>query len=109
MKRFPLSTVLLTAAFAVAPLSAATAQTSEDYRCSALPDQVRSAVAESTDRSAKARAERFLATGNSLCNARAEGAAARQYRSALRVLGASENQPQGANAIASTTNGTAGN
>ena len=99
MKRFPLSALFLTAAVAVAPLAStvANAQAPADYRCSGLPDQVRAAVAESTDRNAKARAERFLATGTSLCSARAEGAAARQFRSALRVLGATEAQQPAAN------------
>lgn len=110
MTRFSLSTFLVPAAFAIAASAGvANAQSSADYRCSGLPDQVRAAVAQSTDHSAKARAERFLATGNSLCNARAEGAAARQYRSALRVLSTPENAPEGNRAIAGNTAGGAAN
>lgn len=71
--------------------SAASAQTpSADYRCSALPEQARSAAAASTDANQRQRADRFIAIGQQLCDARSEGQAARQFRSALRILNVAE-------------------
>lgn len=94
MKSFPLSFTLIAAAFALAPLTIlstpAQAQGSDDYRCTALPAQVQAAAASATDAGQVQRAQRFIQSGNQLCEARAEGAAARQYRSALRILGATE-------------------
>lgn len=94
MKSFPFSFTLIAAAFALAPLAVfstpAAAQGAGDYRCTTLPAQVQAAVASASDADQIARAQRFLQSGNQLCEARAEGAAARQYRSALRILGASE-------------------
>lgn len=94
MKSFPLSFTLIAAAFALAPLAVlstpASAQGRDDYRCTALPAQVQTAVANTTDADQVQRAQRFIQSGDQLCEARAEGAAARQYRSALRILGASE-------------------
>lgn len=94
MKSFPLSFTLIAAAFALAPLAVlstpAAAQGNGDYRCTALPAQVQTAVAGATDAGQVARAQRFIQSGNQLCEAGAEGAAARQFRSALRILGATE-------------------
>ncbi|QJQ31362.1 hypothetical protein GV829_01970 [Sphingomonas lacunae] len=94
MKSFPLSLAMIAAAFTLAPLvlvsTPAAAQGNGDYRCTALPAQVQAAVSTATDADQIQRAQRFLQSGNQLCEARAEGAAARAYRSALRILGASE-------------------
>lgn len=94
MKSFPLSVAMIAAAFSLAPLvmisSPAAAQGTGDYRCTALPAQVQAAVAGATDADQIQRAQRFLQSGNQLCEARAEGAAARAYRSALRILGTEE-------------------
>ncbi len=116
MTRFPLSTVVMTAAFALAPLAALTAPTvahaqavSTDYRCTDLPAQVRTAAAASTDAAAVARAQRFIATGQSLCDARSEGPAARQFRSALRILGVDEVRATEARDMASSAPAPAGN
>lgn len=73
--------------FATAPASA---QAATDYRCTALVDQARTAAANSTDAAKAQRARQFIATGVALCEARSEGPAARQFRSALRVLGVQE-------------------
>jgi hypothetical protein len=94
MKSFPLSFAMITAAFTLAPLvvlsTPAAAQGTTDYRCTALPAQVQAAVAGASDANQVERAQRFVQSGNQLCAAGAEGAAARQYRSALRILGAEE-------------------
>lgn len=73
---------------AASPAFAGTA--SADYRCSALPEQARTAAAATTDPAQRQRAERFIATGQQLCVARSEGPAARQFRSALRILNVAE-------------------
>jgi hypothetical protein len=70
-----------------APVSA---QAATDYRCTALAEQARTAAANTSDATKAQRAQRFIATGAALCEARSEGSAARQYRSALRVLGVDE-------------------
>lgn len=94
MKSFPISLTLIAAAFTLAPLAIlstpASAQTAGDYRCTTLPAQVEAAAANATDTTARDNALRFLRTGNTLCQADADGAAARQFRSALRLLGVEE-------------------
>ena len=76
--------IMLTAA----PASAQAAAT--DYRCGALADQARTAAAATSDPAQRDRAARFVATGERLCAARSEGPAARQFRSALRLLNVAE-------------------
>lgn len=96
--RFPLSSTLTFAAFALAPVVLMTVATpafaqapSGDYRCTALPAQARAAAAApGADASAAARARQAIAVGQQLCAARAEGAAARQFRRALNVLNVQE-------------------
>lgn len=68
----------------------ASAQAATDYRCTGLAEQARTAAATTTDATKAQRAQRFIATGAALCEARSEGSAARQFRSALRVLGVDE-------------------
>lgn len=68
----------------------ASAQAASDYRCTALAEQARTAAASTTDATKAQRARQFIATGAALCEARSEGPAARQFRSALRVLGVDE-------------------
>lgn len=85
-------TLSLTAlTFGVATPAAAQASPT-DYRCAELPDQARAALTSTavTDPADLRRAQRFLATGQALCDARAEGEAARQFRSAMRLLGVDE-------------------
>lgn len=94
--RFSLPASLVFASFALAPLalmsSPAHAQrASGDYRCTALADQVRSAVAAApADGDGTARARRALANGQLLCNAGNAADGGRQYRAALRSLGVEE-------------------
>ncbi len=76
-----------TAMLATAP---AEAQAATDYRCTELVTQARTAATNATDAAQAARARRYIATGVALCEARSEGPAARQFRSALRVLGVEE-------------------
>ena len=115
MKSFPLSSILMAATFTLAPLVALTApvgaqaQAVGDYRCTDLPVQVRAALAASTDTNATARARRLVASGQQLCDLRSEGPAARQFRSALRVLGVSEVRAADARQIARTDGTTSGN
>lgn len=115
MKSFPLSSILMTATFALAPLAvltapvAAQAQSTGDYRCTGLAAQVQQAAANSTDAAAVQRAQRLIANGRALCEARSEGPAARQYRSALRVLGVEEVRPADGRMIATTTSPSSGN
>ncbi|MEQ1688407.1 MAG: hypothetical protein ABL874_07520 [Sphingopyxis sp.] len=116
MKNFSLSALLTSASFALAPIALFAVPTlahaqgaSGDYRCTELPAQVRAATAASTDADAVQRAQRFIANGRNLCNARAEGEAARQYRSALRILGVAEVRPADTRQIADATPAPAGN
>ncbi len=116
MQRLSLSPLLIASAFALAPVTALMAPTgahaqavSQDYRCTTLPEQVRAAASASTDAAAVARAQRFLATGVSLCEARSEGPAARQFRSALRILGVEEARAENGNAVANASANPAGN
>jgi hypothetical protein len=73
---------------AVSPAFAETA--AADYRCGALAEQARTAAATTSDPAQRERASRFVATGDRLCAARSEGPAARQFRSALRILNVAE-------------------
>jgi len=60
-----------------------------DYRCAGLADQARTAAdAMQTEKQSSAR--RFVATGNKLCEAGNERAAAKQYRAALKIAGVAE-------------------
>lgn len=114
MKLSTLSTALTVAAFSLAPLvaftapSVANAQASGDYRCTSLQDQARAAAAAATDADQLQRAQRFIAVGRQLCEARAEGPAARQFRSALRILGAQEVRNPTPSQIATTAGATTG-
>ena len=88
-----------------APVSA---QAATDYRCTELAAQARTAAANATDATQAQRAQRFIATGAALCEARSEGPAARQYRSALRVLGVDEVRNATPNQMAATAPVTTG-
>ena len=89
-----LSAVLLTLSGAALAFSAAPASAnSGDYRCTGLADQARD-PAQSADASKQKVAQRFLATGLKLCEARNARAAAQQFRSALKAAGVAEVQPE---------------
>lgn len=62
---------------------------SDDYRCTALVEQARTA-ANNTDSSKQASAKRFVSVGVKLCDAGNERAAAKQFRSALKIAGVAE-------------------
>jgi len=70
-----------TLAFSGAPAAAA------DSRCEAMPQQIRSALA-GADKAAAQNAARRLRTGEALCRANNERAAAREFQVALKLLGA---------------------
>jgi hypothetical protein len=103
MTRSPLSPVLhMSSAFALvaattlafaglmATTQTAQAQTgSNDYRCTALVEQARTAAA-GVDAKKQASANRHVATGMKLCEAGNERAAAKQFRAALKVAGVAE-------------------
>ncbi len=114
MKLSALSTILTVAVFSLAPMiaftapSAANAQAAGDYRCTTLQDQARAAAASATDAGQLQRAQRFIAVGRQLCDARAEGQAARQFRSALRILGVDEVRNPTAGQMATTATTTTG-
>jgi hypothetical protein len=111
MKLSTLSSTVAVALFTLAPLvaltapSTASAQASADYRCTDLQVQARTAAAAASDAGQIQRAQRFIATGRQLCEANAEGQAARQFRSALRILGVQEIRNPAPSQIA--TSGTA--
>jgi hypothetical protein len=115
--RFPLSSTLTVATFALAPVLmfavAAPAQAqgaSGDYRCTALADQARAAAAlPGLSASDATSARRAVATGTTLCNARAEGAAARQFRRALSIANVTEARADNGQRVASTGATTGGN
>lgn len=116
MKNFSLSALLTAATFALAPITVLTTPTlahaqspSGDYRCTGLAAQVHAAADASSDSEALQRAQRFIANGRNLCEVRAEGAAARQYRAALRILGAAEVRPGDTRHIADAATTPAGN
>lgn len=69
-------------AFVAAPASAA------DPRCEAMPQQVRAALA-GADKSVAQNAARRLRTGEALCRANNERAAAKEFQVALKLLGVS--------------------
>jgi hypothetical protein len=87
----------------------AEAQAASDYRCTDLVTQARTAAAGTTDATKAARARSFIATGVALCEARSEGPAARQFRSALRVLGVDEVRNATATQMAATAPTAGGN
>ncbi len=68
---------------------AAPARAAEDDRCTALPEQVRSALA-GAESSAAAQAARRLRVGQQLCRAKNQRAAAKEFQAALKLLGRSE-------------------
>ncbi|HEX8308959.1 MAG TPA: hypothetical protein VF645_11150 [Allosphingosinicella sp.] len=68
-------------AFTGAPASAA------DSRCEAMPQQIRSAMAGAEPKAAQ-NAARRLRTGEALCRANSERAAAKEFQVALKLLGA---------------------
>ncbi|PQM28511.1 hypothetical protein CVO77_08605 [Sphingopyxis lindanitolerans] len=94
-RRFPAAFAIVAAsalAFTglIASTSPAYAQTgSSDYRCSALAEQAYTA-ANGVDSDKQASAKRFVATGNKLCEAGNERAAAKQFRAALKLAGVAE-------------------
>jgi hypothetical protein len=68
-------------AFAGTPAAAA------DARCEAMPQQIRSALA-GAEKAAAQNAARRLRTGEALCRANNERAAAKEFQVALKLLGA---------------------
>lgn len=60
-----------------------------DYRCAGLAEQARTA-ANGLEGGKQASAKRFVVTGNKLCAAGNERAAAKQYRAALKIAGVAE-------------------
>jgi hypothetical protein len=78
-----LAGVVLTGSIAVTAAPAAA-----DARCEALPQQVRSALA-GAEPSAARNAVRRLRTGEALCRANNQRAAAKEFQVALKLLGAS--------------------
>lgn len=74
----------------IATTSPAAAQTnSSDYRCAGLVDQAR-AAAGTVDGGKQSDANRFIATGEKLCEAGNGRAAAKQFRAALKIAGVDE-------------------
>ncbi|HEX8482787.1 MAG TPA: hypothetical protein VF650_12870 [Allosphingosinicella sp.] len=69
-----------TVALAAAPAAAA------DTRCEAMPQQIRAALA-GADKSAAQSASRRLRTGEALCRANNQRAAAKEFQVALKLLG----------------------
>jgi hypothetical protein len=107
-----ITSAILVGLFSLAPLVAFTAPAaaqSADYRCAELQAQARTAAANATDADQAQRARRFISVGQQLCEARAEGQAARQFRSALRILGVAEVRNADASQIAATPAATGGN
>src|SRR3546814_5873371 len=60
-----------------------------DYRCAGLADQARTA-ADAMQTEKQSSAQRFVATGNKLCEAGHERAAATQYRAAPQIAGVAD-------------------
>lgn len=79
-----LAGLALTGAIALQSAPAAAA----DPRCEAMPQQIRSALATAEPGAAK-NAARRLKTGELLCRANNERAAAKEFQVALKLLGAS--------------------
>ena len=69
-------------------VSTSPASAAEDSRCSAMPDQVRAALA-SAEGDAASRAARRFRTGVALCKANNARAAAKEFQLALKLLGSS--------------------
>jgi len=69
-------------------LGAAPASAAPDARCEAMPQQIRSAL-PGADKSVAANATRRLRTGEALCRANNQRAAAKEFQVALKLLGAS--------------------
>ncbi|HEX6374652.1 MAG TPA: hypothetical protein VFZ91_02920 [Allosphingosinicella sp.] len=67
-------------AFTAAPAAAA------DARCEAMPQQIRGALA-GADRNVAQNAARRLRTGEALCRANNQRAAAKEFQVALKLLG----------------------
>jgi hypothetical protein len=66
----------------------ATPASAADPRCEAMPQQIRGALA-GAERSAAQSAARRLRTGEALCRANNQRAAAKEFQVALKLLGAS--------------------
>lgn len=93
-RRFPSAFAIVAAsalAFGglIASTSPAYARDSQDYRCTGLADQARGA-ADDMQGDKQSSAHRFVATGDKLCEAGNERAAAKQYRAALKIAGVAE-------------------
>lgn len=74
----------------VASTSPAHAATNDsDYRCAGLVDQAR-AAADTVEGGKQSDVERFIATGQKLCEAGNARAAAKQFRAALKIAGIDE-------------------
>ena len=69
-------------------LNAAPASAAADPRCEVMPQQVRAALA-GADKNVAQNAARRLRTGEALCLAHNQRAAAREFQVALKLLGAS--------------------
>jgi len=68
-------------------LNAAPASAAADPRCEAMPQQIRGALAGAEPSVARSAARR-LKTGEALCRANNERAAAKEFQVALKLLGA---------------------
>jgi|GEM_PF-6536557 len=80
-----LAGLVLTGAIA---LGAAPASAASDARCEAMPQQIRSAL-PAAEKSVAQNAARRLRTGEALCRANNQRAAAKEFQVALKLLGAS--------------------
>ncbi len=92
-RRFPSAVAIVAAsALAFTGLMASTVPAyanDSDYRCAGLADQA-GAAADKTQGSDQKRAKRFVSTGQALCEAGNERAAAKQFRRALEIAGVAE-------------------
>ena len=79
-----LAGLVLTGTIALGPAPASAAP---DARCEAMPRQIRSAL-PGADKSVAANAARRLRTGEALCRANNQRAAAKEFQVALKLLGA---------------------
>ena len=73
----------------MATATPAYAQSGGDYRCSGLAEQAHVA-ANGVEGAKQSSAKRFVSTGKKLCEAGNERAAAKQFRSALKIAGVAE-------------------
>ena len=69
-------------------LGSAPASAAPDARCDAMPQQIRSALS-GAGKSVAANAARRLRTGEALCRANNQRAAAKEFQVALKLLGVS--------------------